>query len=169
MQVKVRRAREVDFEEIRALDQLCMPLDERVDLKDVDSHAWWVVRNQDSIAVAFAGCHIIDDGALQICLLSRAGVMPQARGRGIQKKLLKARIRWARDQGCDQVWTYTAHYNIASSNSLISSGFKLWRPYSWSGSTDVMSTENDTAWLYWHLPVEPTERGKQKRLSRTEE
>ena len=59
--------------------------------------------------------------------LLRSGVMPDYRGRGLQKRFIKLRIKYAKEQGWDWLVTDT-RYNPASVNSLISCGFKLYKP-----------------------------------------
>jgi hypothetical protein len=46
----------------------------------------------------------------------------------LQKRLLRVREVWARSVGYTVAITYTAHSNNASSNSLISAGYKLYTP-----------------------------------------
>lgn len=94
---------------------------------------WWVAFEHGH-AVAFAG--------ISTCLnhgnsgyLCRAGVIPRARGRGLQKKLIRKRLAFARKKGWSQVVTDT-HKNPASANSLISCGFRMYRPeFPWSFTT----------------------------------
>jgi GNAT superfamily N-acetyltransferase len=71
--------------------------------------------------------------------LCRAGVLSGYRGHGIQKKLIRARIRQAKALGWN--WLVTDTYlNPASSNSLIATGFKLFEPSKPWGATQT---------LYW--------------------
>lgn len=76
--------------------------------------------------VGFAGA--VMWGPDQCAYLTRAGVTPSARGHGLQRRLIRARVRWAREQGARGVYTYTSREGIYSANNLIREGFTLWTP-----------------------------------------
>ena len=59
--------------------------------------------------------------------LSMAGVHQDYRGRGLQKRLIRARVRHAKRIGWKYVITYTID-NPPSENSLISCGFRRYSP-----------------------------------------
>ena len=101
--------------------------------------AWWVGYDVTG-PIAFGGIHPSKQHA-KTAYLCRVGVVHRARGRGLQKKLIQIRERWARKQGIEWIVTDTAPDNPASSNSLISCGYKLWRPKNrWAGYSPA---------LYW--------------------
>lgn len=58
--------------------------------------------------------------------LSRAGVHPNYRGKGLQKDLITLREAWASKHGYEHIVTDTANHNAASMRSLIAVGY---RPY----------------------------------------
>jgi GNAT superfamily N-acetyltransferase len=59
--------------------------------------------------------------------LARAGVLSSHRGRGLQKRMISIRERWARSNG--YVWSVTdTADNPASANSLISQGYRMFDP-----------------------------------------
>lgn len=94
--------------------------------------AWWVGYNSSG-PVAFAGIHPSKQ-FLKTAYLCRVGVLDEARGQGIQKKLIRIREKWARGQGYEWLMTDSNLDTPASGNSLISCGYKLWRPYyRWAG------------------------------------
>lgn len=65
---------------------------------------------------------------------SRAAINAHHRRKGLHKRLIRARINLAKREGWTGVLTYTAIDNIASSNSLIRLGFRLYNPeYKWAG------------------------------------
>jgi L-amino acid N-acyltransferase YncA len=70
-------------------------------------------------------------------------VLPAHRGQGIQKRLIRVRLRQARALGWNWVVTDT-HDNPASSNSLIARGFKLFDPSKPWGADKT---------LYWRLKL----------------
>ena len=88
----------------------------------------WVLRdNKRPIGyAAMRGC--VAPANKGLAFFMRAGVLEEYRGRGLHKKLIKVRLRKAKQEGFDQVVTYVADWNCASSNSLVSCGFKLYRP-----------------------------------------
>lgn len=106
---------------------------------------WWVVTDGLEI-VAYAGAEewkIDDEHALN---LTRAGVLDAYRGRGLQRRLIRARIRYARKIGCQEVWTYTHWRNYPSANNLLRCGFSMWAPAFWGGCEVDFEP---TSWLYW--------------------
>jgi GNAT superfamily N-acetyltransferase len=73
-----------------------------------------------------AGCAIASalDG---VALLSGAGVAPPFRGRGLQRALLRARLAWAAEQGCD-IAAGATEPGTASARSLERAGFRCAYP-----------------------------------------
>ena len=115
---------------ILELDRRCFPTDGAVETDD-DSY-WWVVWDSEK-PVAFGGMrpcqHKANEG---MAAFTRCGVARDYRGQGIQKRLIKARVAHARRLGLKQVVTYVKNWNLASANSLIGCGFKLYRG-TWGG------------------------------------
>jgi len=75
--------------------------------------------------------------------LCRAGVLYRYRGNGLQKRLIKARIRAAKTMGFNWLISDTSD-NAPSANSLIAAGFRMYdpsKPYALSNS------------LYWRLKL----------------
>jgi ribosomal protein S18 acetylase RimI-like enzyme len=95
------------------------------DPKETESGWWWIAYD-GPLAVGFAALH----ESVQWCdtaYLSRSGVMPYHRGQGLQKRLLLVRELKARR--LKYRWLVTDTYrNPASSNSLISRGFRMYTP-----------------------------------------
>lgn len=102
-------------------------IDNMVSDKPVPSHEgyWWFAKKGD-LVVGFA--------CLKVCAgmpygyLARSGVYEQSRGEGIQQKLIYARERHARTLGLTHMVCDTSRANLASSNSLIRCGYKLYAP-----------------------------------------
>lgn len=151
--MRLRRARPSDADELRKLDDACFPDDDPLQ-PDLSGEAWWI-GTEDGRPVCYAGARAwIFDGerALYLC---RAGVIPSARGRGYQRRLIRARVAHARREGLAEAWSYTAHTNTASANNLIREGFTLWLPARWGGYAHPERPTGDDAWLFWRRPTPP--------------
>lgn len=132
--MKIRRVDNSDLliqKALRELDLVCFPDTKNEAPPLVDSGTWWVA--MDGKKAAGYACIRPSYQRGDTAYLSRAGVMPEYRGRGLQKKLIRVRLAWARANGYDRAVTDSVSGNVASSNSLIACGFKLFRPaYLWS-------------------------------------
>lgn len=104
------------------LQRICLPFDEPV---DTNFGCWWIA-SEDGRDIGFAGLtrtvSWVDCG-----YLCRAGVVPNCRGQGLQKKFIRVRIRQAKALGWKWLVTDTTD-NPASANSLIACGFKIFEP-----------------------------------------
>ena len=105
---------------IMHLQKKILPNDEPREL--LGDH-WWIAYIGTRPA-GFASVRFMDGG---FAYLSRSGVLPFARGKGLQKRMIRARVRYARRCGMKMAITDTTD-NPPSSNSLISCGFKLYNP-----------------------------------------
>lgn len=123
MAIVIRRARPSEFAEIIELDRVCFgeELQEPVGLA-----AWWVALERDQV-VGYAAARPSSRWADVVYLL-RVGVARSHRGRGLQKRLLKVREAWGRRWGAVWAYTDTAFDNVASTNSLISAGYRAFIP-----------------------------------------
>lgn len=125
---------------LSTLQRTCLPYDYPY---DTTAGFWWIATTTSGSAVAFAGLvrssRWSDSG-----YLCRAGVVPSSRKQGIQKKLIRVRIKKAKV--LKMKWLVTDTYdNPASSNNLISCGFKLFNPSVPWGAEGT---------LYWRLKLE---------------
>ena len=88
---------------------------------------WWVITS-GNVIIAYCGCTFTEG----LCIFVRAWVHKDYRGQGLQKKMIRLRIKSAYD--CHIAITYTTTDNCPSANSLISQGFKLYSPeYTYGG------------------------------------
>lgn len=109
------------------LDQQCFPTDDPPQRWD----AAWIVKDGCMIA-GYALVRLVDGG--KTAFFSRAGVLPWARGKQLQRRLIRARVRWARKAGCTTCVTYTMRWNAASAGNLIAEGFRpYWPAEDWGG------------------------------------
>ena len=117
-----------------------------------DRGHWWIAYAQCGKPVAFAGIvrsiKWTDTG-----YLCRAGVMEGFTGNGLQLRLIKARLRKARDLGWAWCITDTTD-NPASANSLINAGFKLYTPANPWGFPRA---------LYWKRKIDPNAIQRRER------
>ena len=86
---------------------------------------WWLILEEKEI-VGYAGATYWEPD--RRVFLSRVGVLPAFRGKGTQRKAIRVRERWAKEIGALGCYTYVAPWNLASANSLISEGYRLWEP-----------------------------------------
>lgn len=124
---------------LRALQMSCLPGDTIYET----NHGWWYVAySENMVPVGFAG--VVPSIRWGDCgYLCRAGVLSSHRGHGLQKKLIRARVKKARQLGWN--WLVTDTYeNPASSNSLIATGFKMFDPTKPWGANNT---------LYWRLKL----------------
>ena len=97
---------------------------------------WWIAYSEHGQPVAFCSMQ----GSLRwqnTGYLSRSGVMPGHRGKGLQKRLIRVRAAFARRLGWQWLITDTSD-NPASANSLIACGFRMYEPrVPWGLKTSV--------------------------------
>lgn len=114
--------------DVATLDKLLFESDEAV---KPEGSWWWVIRDWRGRAIAFAGMRACQHEANKgLALLTRAGVRTRHRGKGLQKRLIKARVAMARRHGFREVIAYVLSWNLASANNLITCGFRLYTPES---------------------------------------
>ncbi|VTU32417.1 Acetyltransferase (GNAT) family protein [Variovorax sp. PBS-H4] len=102
----------------------CLPGDDPITVEDHDQ--WWVVW-LDKQPVGFAALRPCQ-GHPTMGYLARAGVAPEHRGRGLQRRLIKVRENAGRRRGMAVMVTDTHLTNHASSNNLIRCGYRLYEP-----------------------------------------
>jgi GNAT superfamily N-acetyltransferase len=123
MRVAIRATHD-DDDEIARLDRECF--DDGSDPVDLDTcnPECWLALGPTGEPVGF-GVAVLIDG---VAYLRRAAVVTEARGYHIQRRLIRARVRWARSVGATRVETYTLPDNPWSAVSLIKCGFLPWEP-----------------------------------------
>lgn len=94
---------------------------------------YWEVLDVDGQQVGFGG--LVASVRWSDCVyLHCAGVAERANGHHLQRRLIRARLRWAKAAGYAYAHTYTFVDNPASSRSLIACGFKpYWPSRPWAG------------------------------------
>jgi GNAT superfamily N-acetyltransferase len=106
------------------LQKVCLP-DCPVYEITKDSY-WFVAYSETGEAAGFAG--LVPSSRWSDCMyMCRAGVIRAHRGQGLQKRLIRQRLKTAKKLGMNWVVTDT-NYNTPSANNLIATGFKLFEP-----------------------------------------
>ena len=124
---------------LSVLQKKCLPNDKPY---DTTSGYWWIA-TKNGVDIGFAGL-VHSSRWSDCCNLIRAGVVPDHRGQGLQKKFIRVRIRQAK--ALKMNWIVTSTYdNPASANSLIACGFKMFNP-----SVPWMAKHTS----YWRLKLE---------------
>jgi GNAT superfamily N-acetyltransferase len=132
------RIREVDdsdyAEELHELHRVCF--DDGSPLVDFSEGHWWIAFLKD-IPAAFIGVvqaeHFADAG-----YFIRVGVDPSHRGRGLQRRLMRAMEAKARKVGWHRIVTDTRD-NPPSANNLIAAGYLTFSPSNaWASRLDAI-------------------------------
>lgn len=119
-----------ELDEVAELDRLVLP---GCPWKVEECDAVFVVRDVDDRVCAYATLRWSVRFDL-VVFFDRAGVAPMARGRGLQRKLIRARLRWGAKHRATHAITYTSPENSQSSNNLIACGFRMYTPIKpWAG------------------------------------
>jgi GNAT superfamily N-acetyltransferase len=107
---------------LSALQNICLPYDQPI---DTNFGSWWIAA-ENGRDVGFAGivCSVSWTDCGYLC---RSGVIPSARGQGLQKKFIRVRASQAKALGWNWLISDTTD-NPASANSLIDCGFKMFEP-----------------------------------------
>lgn len=115
------------------MDAQCFPDDTPA---IVPGRAWWI-GYRDAVPVCYCAVSTTYESRSPVAYLYRAGVMPVARGLGLQRKMIEIRCRYAKRQGRRKAVTVTAWNNAASMRSLMAAGFKPFRPTAY---TQILET-----------------------------
>jgi RimJ/RimL family protein N-acetyltransferase len=116
--------------QIEQLDRDIFPKDSP---EPIDNRYWWVVETESGVAVGFAGLKPLSNEPHGF--FCRAGILASHRKRGLHRRLIVARLRYAASLNLRSVITYTVHDNSASINALIARGFQSYTPQEkWAGA-----------------------------------
>ncbi len=116
-----------DLEELRELHALAMPADSWPG----DDHTFWVARDKSGRAVGF--CSAIERPS-RCVFLSRAAVIQELKGEGLQRRMIRVREAWARSIGATRIVTYTRLRNYPSMINLLRCGYRFYEPDErWAG------------------------------------
>lgn len=101
---------------------------------------YWIMREHGTNApIGFSGMRLLS-GEPGCALRTRSGVLKAARGKGLQKRLIRVSQDYCSDNGIHTLLATTTGWNTWSSNNFIKCGFKLYDPqWHWM----------DVGTLYW--------------------
>lgn len=121
-----------DLEILERLDQQIFPTDFRHNFTKTIN--WILFYNKEPIG--FCSLKILDKE--NAVYLARAGIVREHRGKGLHKRLIGVRTKWAKANGFKSVITYTKRDNHGSANNLIDLGFRLYTPqHEWADKESV--------------------------------
>lgn len=133
MKYRIRRAISYrELEQVYALDLLIFGISDGSlgSMDDLNGSDWWLIWDQDDNPVGYCGVVLYDRFAFH----KRCGVIRQARGHGLQRKMLRLRENYARKNGCTTIATYVSIQNTYSANNLIKAGYIIYNPeWRWAG------------------------------------
>jgi len=100
--------------------------------ENIKRNTAWLARNGKNVIGFCMSRPLSDDpGTL---FLSRAGLISEARGKGLQRRMIKVRFAYAKKHGFKKVITYVHRDNIQSAVNLERCGFRLYAPAEeWAG------------------------------------
>lgn len=101
-----------------------------------DAALWWLATAEDGSLAGFAGLTFLNHTGELFCCLD--GVMPQHRGAGLQRRLIRARCNWARANGYPGLMTYVMPHNVASLRNYLACGFFPYNPADPQWGLDVV-------------------------------
>lgn len=122
--MKVTLRRSDDVQTAYALHLILFPEDEWED--ETLGNVYWIAKDSTGTPVGFCAARWSSfDGWV---FLSRAGVLPCARGHKLQRRMIRVRERWARSVGATGVLTYVHKDNHASLSNLMKCNYRLYHP-----------------------------------------
>lgn len=129
-----------NYKTIKEMDSICFPEDNPFLFGLPRYHWWFAYHDECPIAYAAGG------KTKGYYFLARVGVLPEWRGKKIQKLLIKERIRKAIDLDVKGIYTYTSKDNEPSIKNLKSCGFKVWN--------NPPKSINEKDFIHWFLDIE---------------
>lgn len=98
-----------------------------IDNIEYSKNILWLVRDKKKAIGMCSLKPLPDEGSV---FFSYSVIDPKYRGRGIQRKLIRARLAWAKRHGYTCASTYTLKDNYPSMSNLIKCGFMFYDPHS---------------------------------------
>jgi GNAT superfamily N-acetyltransferase len=115
---------------IAQMDVVCFP----IDTPAVFAGARWFIGWERDRPVAYCAWKTVEQDGVPVGFHYRGGVLPDWRGHGLQREMLRLREAGMREQGLAKAATYTDADGAASMRNLIAEGY---RPYAPTPSTTL--------------------------------
>jgi GNAT superfamily N-acetyltransferase len=113
-----------DIDEVYDLHTLAFPADHWPG----DTHEFWIAKNPIGKPVGF--CSAFYFSKPNGIYLSRAAITLEARGEGLQRRMIQARLNWGRRETAAQgAWTFVKKDNYESLINLLKCGFRIGKPH----------------------------------------
>jgi len=113
-----------DGERILKMDRICFP----IDVPPGIAGAEWVIGWDGETPAAYCAWKTIEHDGLPVGFHYRGGVLPDYRGHGLQRQMLRLREARMREQGLRAAVTYTDADGAASMRNLIAEGYRPYAP-----------------------------------------
>lgn len=109
-----------DGQRILRMDRVCFPVDEPPDIAGAE----WFIGWDGEARAAYCAWKPTEQDGVAVGFHYRAGVLPDYRGRGLQRQMLRLREAKMREQGLGTAVSYTDADGAASMRSLIAEGYR---------------------------------------------
>lgn len=125
-----------EYDDVLELWQDFQVLHDNEDVVPGEDHTYWLLKDGTRNVGLTSAVFRPEKGYV---FLSYAIIIPDCKVRGLQRKMIQHRLRWAKRQGAFYVVTYTLLQNYPSMINLLRCGFKISdKPRGWCGlSEDV--------------------------------
>lgn len=128
----IRRATADDAETLEDMDRVCFPHDHPYGLFQWNKGVCWIAIEGDAAhhyteprPQAYLAAHPLRHG---VWFFSRVGVLPHARGAGLQRRLIGVMERHGRREGWREIVTYTVGNNGYSTSNILACGWRTYEP-----------------------------------------
>jgi GNAT superfamily N-acetyltransferase len=134
----LRLVRTKDTDELNYLVDLMLPDTPDDNLREVVQGTWWLAKVGSDV-VGCCGVRALrryshEPGWEHTAFMTRAVVLPQAQGKGYQRRMIRVRVSWAKRNGYNRIVTYVAVGNVPSHRNLVREGFLPYNPQAhWAG------------------------------------
>ena len=113
-----------DGQRILRLDRICFPVDEPPSIVGAE----WIIGWDCETPAAYCAWKTVEHDGILVGFHYRGGVLPEYRGHGLQRQMLRLRETGMREQGLVAAVTYTDADGAASMRSLIAEGYRPYAP-----------------------------------------
>lgn len=123
--IEFRRAASREDEAlVDKMDRICFPLDTPA----VFDGAQWLIGRDGDEPAAYCAWKTVEHDGVPVGFHYRGGVLPDYRGQGLQRPMLRLREEEMRGHGLAKAVTYTDADGAASMRNLIAEGYRPYAP-----------------------------------------